>query len=67
MSDDRQAGSPVFGRFALETVTKSDGRLLHLYSWPEPAETGEPSVQPATPADGGEGRLGPDSEEQSGV
>jgi hypothetical protein len=67
MTDGQQPESPVFGRFQLETVTKSDGRLLHLYTWPEPVDPGLPTAQPAPPPQGGDPRLGPDSEEQPGV
>ena len=67
MTDDPGRDLPAVARFRLETVTKSDGRLLHLYSWPEPVDPGEPAQQPAPPPQGGDPRLGPDSEEQPGV
>ncbi len=66
MSDEIGAGQP-FGEFQLETVTKADGRLLHLYTWPVPADTGVP-VRDAEPrAGGGDPAAGPDAEEQPGV
>ena len=67
VSDPREPELPVFGRYRLETIRKADGRELHLYTWPEAPHPGEPDVRPAPPAEGGDPRQGPDSEEQPGV
>ena len=67
VSNDRRSGHGPLGLFRLEVITKPDGRLLHLYTWPEPAPAGERVESREPDARGGDARAGPDAEEQPGV
>jgi len=53
VSDDRAIDHGPFGLFELESVVKADGRMLHLYTWPDARDPGGQATdaEPPTPHD----------------
>ncbi len=51
MDDGKPASNPL-GDFAVERVTKDDGRYLLYYTWPEPSPRGANRAPDVAEADG---------------